>query len=75
MLLLCYKHLIGWFDLINKVYVSKVLHSRYRLRCILLISYSWVGYFDGDFFMGERDFDDFCRDLFIGDDDCREGDK
>ena len=34
------------------------------------MSQEWVGYFNGDFFIGDKDLDDFWRDLLIGDGDC-----
>ena len=40
------------------------------MRCIFVISYYWLGYLVGDFLTGDKDFVDFCWDLFdevIGD--------
>ena len=67
MLELCSKHRIGLFERISNVYVSNVLHKRYRFFFNLAICYSCEGYFIGDFFNGEVDLGDFEGVLGTGD--------
>jgi hypothetical protein len=71
MLLLCYKHRIGLFERINKVYVSSVLHNRKRFFFIFYNIVLWfytyfLGHFGIDFdfyrpFLTDKDFVDFIN--------------
>jgi len=72
MLLLCYRQRIGWEEWISKVYVSKVLHMRYRFRRIFVSSFYWEGSVGRGFLPGEsdllpREMDDigFLTDLLL----------